>query len=123
MPSSLGAVKDGIKSIPNENNRRLVHKYLGFMETTDTSENYRRGNLIVIVLYAKFLDTKDLTDVNRKDDVIGFLDTKRKDVNIDPDKRWLRTWNDYLQRIKYFMRWLHNGAPASIAEPVRPQLS
>jgi ribosomal protein L37E len=42
------------------------------------------------------------------------LDTKKKEVNIDPDKRWIRTWNDYLQRIKYFMRWLHNGAPTSI---------
>ena len=27
---------------------------------------------------------------------------------IDPDKRWIRTWNDYLQRIKYFIRWLWN---------------
>ncbi|MGC2572198.1 MAG: hypothetical protein WA364_11860 [Candidatus Nitrosopolaris sp.] len=24
------------------------------------------------------------------------------------DKRWIRTWNDYLQRIKYFFRWLYN---------------
>ncbi|MGB8933793.1 MAG: hypothetical protein WCC17_01645, partial [Candidatus Nitrosopolaris sp.] len=26
----------------------------------------------------------------------------------DSDKRWIRTWNDYLQRIKYFFRWLCN---------------
>jgi integrase/recombinase XerD len=57
---------------------------------------------------------KDLTDVNSMNDVLGFLDTKKKDVSIDPDKKWIRTWNDYLQRIKYFMRWLHNGAPTSI---------
>ena len=24
------------------------------------------------------------------------------------DKRWIRTWNDYLQRVKYFFRWLYN---------------
>jgi hypothetical protein len=41
------------------------------METTDTSENYQRGNLIVVVFYSKFLGTKDLMDVDRKDDVIG----------------------------------------------------
>jgi integrase/recombinase XerD len=111
MPSSITTVKLGIESIPNENNRRLVYKFLGFMETTDTSENYRRGNLIVVVLYAKFLGDKNLSEVNRKDDVIGFLDTKKKDIILDPDKRWIRTWNDYFQRIKYFMRWLHNGAP------------
>jgi integrase/recombinase XerD len=111
MPSSLVAVKEGIISIPNENNRRLVYKFLGFMETTDTSENYQRGNLIVVVFYAKSLGT----DVNTKDEVIGFLDIKKKDVSIDPDRRWIRTWNDYLQRIKHFMRWLHNGAPTSMA--------
>ena len=31
-----------------------------------------------------------------------------KDAEIDPDKRWVRTWNDYLQRIKYFFKWLYN---------------
>jgi integrase/recombinase XerD len=123
MPSSITAVREGIKSIPNENNRRLVYKFLGFMDTTDTSENYRRGNLIVIMLYAKFLGPNDLSDVNRKDDIIEFLDTKKKDVIIDPDKRWIRTWNDYLQRIKYFMRWLHNGAPASIADRAASTIS
>ena len=111
MPSSIATVKQGIESIPNENNKRLVYKFLGFKETTDTSENYRRGNLIVVVFYAKFLGDKNLSEVHRKDEVIGFLDTKKKDSIVDPDKRWIRTWNDYFQRIKYFMRWLHNGAP------------
>jgi hypothetical protein len=55
MPSSLAAVKEGVKSIPNEKNRRLIYDFLGFMETSDTSENYRRGNLIVVVFYGKFL--------------------------------------------------------------------
>ena len=108
MPSSIATVKQGIESIPNENNRGLAYK---FLETTDTSENYRRGNLIVVVFFAKFLDAKNLSEVNRKNDIIEFLDTKKKDTIVDPDKRWIRTWNDYLQRIKYFMRWLHNGAP------------
>ena len=83
------------------------------METTDTSENYQRGNLIVVALYAKYLGDKNLSEVNRKEDVIEFLDSKKKDTIVDPDKRWIRTWNDYFQRIKYFMRWLHNGAPES----------
>lgn len=28
---------------------------------------------------------------------------------LDPDKRWITTWNDYLLRIKYFFRWLYNN--------------
>ena len=37
-----------------------------------------------------------------------FLDTKIKSNDTDPDKKWITTWNDYLLRIKYFLRWFHN---------------
>ena len=36
------------------------------------------------------------------------MDTKIKNSEEDPDKRWITTWNDYLGRLKYFFRWLHN---------------
>jgi integrase/recombinase XerD len=36
------------------------------------------------------------------------LDTKIKSLEEDPDKKCIITWNDYLGRIKYFMRWLYN---------------
>ena len=39
---------------------------------------------------------------------MAFLDTKIKNSQVDPDKKWITTWNDYLGRIKYFFRWLHN---------------
>jgi hypothetical protein len=29
-------------------------------------------------------------------------------TEIDPEKRWIRILDDYLQRIKYFFRWLYN---------------
>jgi hypothetical protein len=40
--------------------------------------------------------------------ITNFLDTKIKSFEEDPDKKCIVTWNDYLGRIKYFMRWLHN---------------
>jgi integrase/recombinase XerD len=39
---------------------------------------------------------------------VTFLDTKIKSNDIDPDKKWITTWNDYLWRIKYFLRWFYN---------------
>lgn len=91
------------------------------MDTTDTSENYRRGNLIVVIFFVKYLGYKSLSESTlNKEDIIGFLNSKKKDIEVDPDKRWIRTWNDYLQRIKYFMRWLHNGAPSSIGTSDSP---
>jgi hypothetical protein len=53
-------------------------------------------------------DATDFHSVQKKDQVLSFLNTRIKGTEIDPDKRWIRTWNDYLQRIKYFFRWLYN---------------
>lgn len=120
MPSSLATVIGWIDSNKsaelNDENRRLLYKFVDFMKGTETSEKYQRVNLIVVILFAKSVGPgKCLSEVNRKEEIISFLDTLRKDAAIDPDKKWIRTWNDYLQRIKYFMRWLHNdhSVPAS----------
>ena len=58
--------------------------------------------------YARYLGDKELTGVDRKQDIIEFLDTRRKDTVANPDQKWIRAWNDHLQRIKYFIRCLHN---------------
>jgi hypothetical protein len=39
---------------------------------------------------------------------MSFLNNKIKNVEEDPDKKWITTWNDYLHRIKHFFRWLYN---------------
>jgi integrase/recombinase XerD len=78
-------------------------KYVG------TSENYQNQNIKQIIGFAKFLGCdKSFHDVGKKDDIISFLNTKIKDCNADPDKKWITTWNDYLWRIKYFFRWFYN---------------
>ena len=60
--------------------------------------------------FAKFLGP-DVTfyDVNRKEQITAFLDTKIKSVEEDPDRKWITTWNDYLNDIKYFFRWIYNN--------------
>ena len=37
-----------------------------------------------------------------KQDIIVFLDKRKKPIEIDPDKKWERTWNDYLARLVGF---------------------
>jgi hypothetical protein len=39
---------------------------------------------------------------------LEFLDTKKKDFEDDVEKKWITTWNYYLNRIKLFYRWLYN---------------
>ena len=101
MPSSLATVIGWIeKSILNKENQQLVHLFVEFMQKTDTSQKYQRGNLIVVIQFAKHLGlNKRLSEIERKEDIIHFLNSLRKDAAVDPDKKWIRTWNDYLQRI------------------------
>ncbi len=113
MPSSLDTVIKRIETRHNINdsNRKLLYTFVDFMKTqTETSEEYKRNNLMVIILYAEFLCDRALSEVKSKQEITSFLDTRIKDESIDPDKKWIRTWNDYLQRIKFFMRWIHNDA-------------
>ena len=47
-------------------------------------------------------------DINQKEQILSFLDTKKKDAENDPEKKWITTWNYYLNRLKLFFRWLYN---------------
>jgi hypothetical protein len=45
----------------------------------------------------------EVTDVSiswKKEQVLSFLNTRIKDRQVDPEKRWMRTWNDYLENKK-----------------------
>lgn len=39
---------------------------------------------------------------------MAFLDSKKKEADKDPEKKWITTWNYYLNRLKLFFRWLFN---------------
>jgi hypothetical protein len=56
---------------------------------------------------AKFFGNNlDFIQVSKKEEILSFLDSKIKSKEDDPDGKGMRTWNDYLQSIKYFFRWL-----------------
>lgn len=124
MPSSLAAVIKRIDvSLSNAKNQRLIYRFVDFMKSNDISPKYQKDNLFVILLYARYLGNKNLFDIDCKQDIIEFLDTRRKDINSDPDQKWIRTWNDYLQRIKYFMRWLHNDPSLPMSDWETPSFA
>jgi integrase/recombinase XerD len=84
-------------------------QFYEFMKRIGTSERYQNNNLKAIIAYSKFLQPSiSFYQINSKNQIISFLDTKIKNSEEDQDKRWITTWNDYLVRIKYFFRWLYN---------------
>jgi integrase/recombinase XerD len=110
MPTRLSTtIRNIITSIPNLSNSKLVSEFSQYMKANDKSEKYQNNNLKAVISFAKFLGP-DITfyDIQKKDQILAFLDTKIKSSDVDPDTKWITTWNDYLGRIKYFMRWLYN---------------
>jgi integrase/recombinase XerD len=98
-----------LHKIPNTINGSLVKDFYEYLREIGTSENYQNQNLKQIIGFAKSLGTeKTFYDIKNKYEVVLFLNTKIKDNDVDPDKKWITTWNDYLWRIKYFFRWLYN---------------
>ena len=109
MPVKLTTTIATISSISNPINKTLLHEFIQYMKSIGTSENYQNGNLKIMIYLARFLgNDTDFYQIQQREQILHFLDTRIKDMQSDPDKRWIRTWNDYLQRIKYFFRWLYN---------------
>ena len=103
-------VKNIEKYVSNEENVKLIFLFFEFMKKKSTSEGYQNNNLKAIIDYSKSLGPSiTLDQIKTRNQITSFLDTKIKAVERDPDKRSITTWNDYLGRIKYFFRWLHNN--------------
>jgi integrase/recombinase XerD len=109
MPVKLTTTITNISSVPNHTNQTLLHEFHQYMKSIGTSDSYQNGNLKIMIYFGKSLGSNTrLYQISKRQEVLVFLDTRIKDTQSDPDKRWIRTWNDYLQRIKYFFRWLYN---------------
>jgi integrase/recombinase XerD len=109
----LQNVLEQIETVENNLNKNLIQEFSKYLISKDTSANYQRNCIKVMLMFADFLQTnkdqeKNLSQVDSIDDIIAFLDTRRKNKDEDPDQKWITTWNDYLWRIKIFYRWYYN---------------
>jgi hypothetical protein len=69
------------------------------MKSIGISDSYQNGNLKIIIYFARFLGLATNFLNVTKSKILSFQDTRIKNIEIDPEKRWIRTWNDYLQRL------------------------
>jgi integrase/recombinase XerD len=93
----------------NSINSTLLTEFFQYMKSNGASESHQNNNLKALISFAHFLGPNvSFYDIKQNDMIKSFLDIKIKSLDEDPDKKWIITWNDYLGRIKYFMRWLHN---------------
>lgn len=111
MPAKLTTTVNNIEiKVANITNRNLITEFYNYLTNIDTSENYQNGLLKVIIRYTEHLGPNvTFNQIKDKEQILEFLDLKKKMEGEDPDKKWITTWNDYLWRLKYFYRWLYNA--------------
>jgi hypothetical protein len=109
MVAKLSTTINKIQRLPNSSNSKIINDFLLYMKGNGSSERHQNNNLNVMIEYAIFLGPNiTFYNVNKKEQILSFLDTKIKDSVKDPEKRWITSWNHYLVRIKLFFRWLYN---------------
>src|SRR5690606_19873194 len=119
MPATLATILKGLDELQKEDaaNGSLIQEFYLWMKDNQSSEAHQKNNLKAIMNFARWLRANEpemtLLDVNKKELVLKFLATKEKTSDEDPEGKWITTWNDYLNRIKLFYRWVHNYRNAS----------
>jgi integrase/recombinase XerD len=109
MPAKLITTINKIQTVPNQTNSAIIHEFYQYMDSTDSSIHHKNNNLKVIIAFANFLGSNvTFHEIRKKEQILAFLNTKVKDSDSDPEKRWITTWNHYLNRIRLFFRWMHN---------------
>ena len=91
MPAKLSTTIDKIKLPSNQENAALIFSFYEFMKNHDASERHQNNNLKAIISYSNFLGHKSLKEINTKEDVLSYLQTKTKSKDDDPDQKWITT--------------------------------
>jgi len=108
VSTKLTATVDKIRLLSIRDNSHIIMEFHEFMKENGASERHQNNNLKTILAFSLILDYKPLIEVDKREDILVFLQSKIKDKNLDPDQKWITTYNDYLHRLKHFFRWLYN---------------
>jgi integrase len=109
MPYTLTTTLSKILLIPNRINLNLINEFHDHIKSKGCSERHRNNTLQVMIGLANFLGCdRTFYEIERKEQILEFLNTKTKSTKQDPDEKWITTWNHYLARIKLFFRWITN---------------
>jgi len=95
-------------TVSNGENLSIISEFSQYMQMKGSSENHQVNNLKVVMDFARFLDRLSFYEVNNREQIHSFLNGKIKSPEQDPEKKWITTWNHYLNRLKLFERWLYN---------------
>jgi hypothetical protein len=92
MPVKLSTTVKKISLISNSTNVALIQDFYEYLKNTGASEKHINNNLKAIMNFVNQIDPNTtFFDVQRRQQIIKFLDTKIKTIEEDPDERWITT--------------------------------
>jgi integrase len=74
----------------------------------------------LLIWLSKYHDHKPFEDMT-KQDIVNYLNSNRKPVSIDPQQRWIGSYNGRLRYLLKFFRWLHNKDEPDYRKRPTPQ--
>jgi hypothetical protein len=74
----------------------------------NSSDNYRKVVIMLLCDLSMFFNnnTKSFNEITRQD-LLSFLDSRRKPESIDPLHKWIGTYNTYRIHLMRFFKWLY----------------
>ncbi len=105
LVAKLSTTLNKIQNLSNSSNGKILNEFLMYMKNNGSSERHQNNNLNVIIEFYSYCDSNTtFYNINKKEQILSFLDTKIKDSSQDQEKRWITSWNHFLTRIKLFYR-------------------
>jgi integrase/recombinase XerD len=102
MTERLDTVLEKISTIPNPVNSSLIQEFYQFMTDNRKSDSYKKNNLKALVPFSHELAPNvTFYDIQK---ILEFLNKRIKPKSVDPNEKWVTTWNDYLGRLKFSFR-------------------
>ena len=84
MPTKLKDTLEKVRKLDNKSNSDLLIEFYDYMRTARTSERYQSDVLKVLVKFSDFIND-NLMNVQKKEQIFAFLNTKIKSKEEDPD--------------------------------------
>ena len=97
MPLKLSTTIGKIQNIPNSKNIEIINEFLEYMRNHGSEEHHQNNNLKIVIAFGNCIGKYiSFYDINKKDQVLEFLNTKVKTYDEDQDKRLIITSNNFI---------------------------
>jgi hypothetical protein len=86
MTMKLSTTLQHINTLPHCVNAKIIIESYEYLKEIGTSENYQNQNVKQITGFERFLGERTFYDIKMREEIVSFLNTKIKDIKVDPDK-------------------------------------